>query len=270
MDFTLDQQIKAGIFVAVGVVIVALSILFLGDDKLSLTGTYELRVQLKQVQGLSPGSQVALSGLRIGRIDSIHFAKDTSDLIATLEIDKQHQKRVTQGAIAGVKTLGALGDKYIYITPGPKDAAVLQDGEMLDSDGGEDFLDMIAKKSTDLTNVVDVVNELNALLKNLNQDGRSRVMMDNMITASAQFKALMSDARESLNKDKMRELVAHMSNIMAKLDKGDGSLGALINDPTLHQRLTSLLGESPRRQFLKPLIRETIIHQEKGTKGVVK
>ena len=270
MDFTLDQQIKTGIFVVVGMVIVALSILFLGEDKMSLTGTYELRVQLRQVQGLSPGSQVALSGLRIGRIDTIQFAKDSADLIATIEIDKQHQKRITRGAIAGMKKLGALSDKYIYITPGPKDAPVLQSGELIESDGGEDFLDIIAKKSSDLSNVVEVVNELNTLLKNLNQDGRSRVMMDNMITASAQFKALMSDARESLNKDKMRELIAHMSNIMTKLDKGDGSLGALINDPTLHQRLTSLLGDSPRRQFLKPLIRETIIHQEKGAKGVVK
>lgn len=267
MEFSLHQQIKTGIFVLIGIVVISLSIIFLGEDRMSLTGTYRLFVELKQAQGLSRGSQVTLSGLRVGRVDVIDFSKSSTQLIAVLEIDQKYQQRITEGATVAVKTLGALGDKYIYINPGPADAPAVKSESTLPSDGGEDFLDLMAKKGNDLSNVVDVVNELEILLKNLNQNGRSAQMMENMITTSSQLKALVAETRESLNKDKMREAVTRMASIMAKIDKGDGTLGALINDPSLHQRLSSLLGDSPRRQFLKPMIRETIIHQEKGAKG---
>ncbi len=263
MEFKIDHQIKTGIFVVIGMMIVVLSFLYLGDEKVSLAGRYTLKVRLSQVQGLSPGSQVTLSGLRVGRIRQIDFADDSADLIALLEIDKSHQKRITQGAVAGVKTLGALGDKYIYITPGSAQAEPLQDGAQLVSDGGEDFLDILAQKSSDLSNVV---NQLNILLTNMNEQGRSRVAMENLVSASAQFKALMVETRDALNKDKMKQVVDRMASIMTKIDKGDGTLGALINDPTLHQKLSHFMGDSPRRQFLKPLIRETIQHQENGGK----
>ena len=267
MEFSLHQQIKTGIFVLIGLVVISLSIIFLGEDRMTLTGTYQLRVELKQAQGLSRGSQVTLSGLRIGRLGPIDFANNSTQLVAILEIDRKYQKRVTEGATVAVKTLGALGDKYIYINPGPADAPALKPGALIPSDGGEDFLDLIAKKGNDLSNVVDVVNELETLLKNLNQNGRSALMMENMIATSGQLKSLVAETRESLNKDKLREVVSRLDSILTKIDKGDGTLGALINDPTLHQRLSTLLGDSPRRQFLKPLIRETIIHQEQGLKG---
>lgn len=267
MEFSITQQIKTGIFVVLGLVLIVLSILLLGDEKTSLTGTYDLRVKLKQVQGLSPGSQVTLSGLRVGRISKIDFSNDSSDLIATLEISKPNQKRITAGAIAAVKTLGALGDKYIYISPGPADAKPLQDGDLLPSDGGEDFIDIIARKSADLSNVVDVVNQLNVLLSNLNEGGRSRILLENLIQVTAEMRALAADLRGSMNKDKLHQSVDRLSSILGKIDKGDGTLGALINDPSLHQKLSSLLGSTPRSQFLKPLIRETIQHQERGSKA---
>lgn len=263
MEFSTSQQIQVGIFVVVGVLVMAISIIMLGDDQVSFSGTYELRVQLKQVQGLNKGSMASLAGMRVGNVERIEFAPDAQELVAVLSIDRSFQKRITEGSTAAIKTLGALGDRYVYIAPGPLDAAPLSDGAMIPSDSGEDLFDVLSKRGPELTNIVEVINEMNVLLRNINQDNRSRQLMDNLIGASAQLKALATDARESMDKEKLKDAINRMSNIMTKIDRGEGTLGALINDPTLHQKISNLFGDSSRRQFLKPLIRESIREDER-------
>jgi phospholipid/cholesterol/gamma-HCH transport system substrate-binding protein len=262
VEFSRGQQIKVGIFVTLGVLIMCLSIIYLGDEQVSLGGAYELRVRFKQVQGLNNGSQVSLAGLRVGNVERIEFSMDSQDLVAVLKIHREFKKRITEGAIASVKTLGALGDRYIFINPGPLDALPLAEGAWIPSDDTGDLLDVIAKRGPELANIVDVVNELNQLLKNINEDNRSRILMENLIAAAHQLKSFAAEARGSMDQQKLRDAINRMASVMTKIDQGQGTLGALINDPTLHQKLMSLLGESPRRQFLKPLIRENIRSQE--------
>jgi phospholipid/cholesterol/gamma-HCH transport system substrate-binding protein len=54
---------------------------------------------------------------------------------------------------------------------------------------------------------------------------------------------------------------------MKKIDRGQGTLGALVNDSSLHNRLSRLLGASPRNQFLKPIIRDSIQTHEQSRNG---
>ena len=76
-------------------------------------------------------------------------------------------------------------------------------------------------------------------------------------------KAMVLDIRTNLPKNsELRKSVESLSSILKKVDTGSGSLGALINDPALHNRLKALLGGSPRNRHLKTLIRETIQKSE--------
>jgi phospholipid/cholesterol/gamma-HCH transport system substrate-binding protein len=173
-----------------------------------------------------------------------------------------------------VKTLGALGDRYVYIAPGDRLAPPLKEDAYLVAESADDFLDKLAKSGNQLSAVSDVINELLVLLKNINQDGRSSRIAENLAVTSADLKRITADLRVALaspgaggaSQNRLQEVLVHLQSILLKIDRGEGTLGALINDPTLHQKLVSLVGESPRRAYLKPLIRETIQHQEqKGT-----
>lgn len=267
MEFSYGQQFKVGIFVFIGVLVICLSIIFLGEDKMSFSGSHLLKVQFNQVPGLSKGSMISLAGVRVGNVERIEFASDSQNLVVVMKIDKAFEKRITEGTTATVKTLGALGDKYVYLKPGPVDGIPLKNGGFIPSETGDDLFDVIAKRGPELGNIVDVINEMNTLLKNLNQDNRSLVLMDNLITTTREFRQLALETRESLDKKKLREAIDRMANIMSKIDRGEGTLGALINDPSLHQKLTGMLGEAPRRQFLKPLIRDTIKERERVQKN---
>lgn len=254
MESSLSKELKVGIFTAVGIILFCLSIVLLGGDKFFFSSREKLKVHLPQVQGLGTGSVVSLSGVNIGNVDGLTFVDKSHDVEVTLSVNQSALKRITEGSKATVKTQGALGDKYIYIEPGPVEAAPLKPGAMIETDRSPDFLDLIAQKGAEMGEVVDVIKEMHILLANMNKDGRSARMFSNMADASAEMTKFFAESRETMRS---------MSSVMKKIDNGQGTMGALVNDSSLHNRINAFFGEQPRNKFLKPLIRDSIETNEK-------
>jgi len=257
METTLNHQIKVGIFTAIGIVLFCLSVILLGGDKFLFANRYNLKVRLPQVQGLGKGSVVSLKGVPVGNIEGIVFVPDSTDVEVTLGIEDGVKGRITKGSIASIKTQGALGDKYVYIEPGPRDAAPLASGSLLDNDKTPDFLDIIASKGSELGEVVEVIKEVRTMFQNINHEGRSARLMNNLVESSGEMAKTMQETRETMRMLR-QEAIVPLASVMQKLDRGQGTLGALINDKSLHNRLTEMVGSSPRNKFLTPLIRESI------------
>lgn len=262
METTLSHEIKVGIFALAGIVLFCLSILLLGGDKFFFSQSYVLKVRMPQVQGLAKGSVVSLSGVSIGNVDKIDFVHGSNEVEVTLTVQKSAQAKITEGSQASVKTQGALGDKYVYIDPGPIDATPLKDGAILPMDKTPDFLDIISSKGAEIGEIVDVIKEVKLLFANINRDGRSAKLMTNLVEGTNELAKFLTEGRETF-KLLRTEAVVPMASVMKKLDGGQGTLGALINDASLHNRLMGMLGEAPRNKFLKPLIRDSIETNEK-------
>jgi phospholipid/cholesterol/gamma-HCH transport system substrate-binding protein len=221
-----------------------------------------LKIRLPQATGLGVGSVVSLSGVPVGNVQDIDFVEKSSDVEVTISLEQAVQNRVTEGSKASIKTQGALGDKYIFIQPGPIDAQPLREGAILDTDRSPDFLDLIASKGAEMGEVVNVIKEVRILFENMNRDGRSGRLMSNLVDASGELSSFLKEGRETFRMMRTDAIVP-MASVMKKIDRGDGTIGALINDPSLHNRISSFFGEQPRNKFLKPLIRESIETNEK-------
>lgn len=262
-------ELKVGIFVALGLVASMISILLLGGDRFVFKKRAEYKVHFTEVQGLFPGSVVSLSGLPIGNIKSISMGDDLK-LELTLQVDPKITSKITEGAIVEIKTQGALGDKYIYIKPGPPDAHAIPEGSLLKADESDVFK-LLTDRQDGMARAVDVVKELHILLLSLNQDGKTAKMMGNMADASEKLKttlakldSLLGELNGQLPEDKkLKKALVSISNVMEKIDKGQGTLGQLINDPSVHQALKNYLGASQRGRLMKDLARETIQTQDK-------
>ena len=257
------NEIKVGIFALAGLVLFCLSVVLLGGDKLFLTRTYTLKLRMNQVQGLGRGSVVTLTGVGVGNIEDIKFVDKSRDVEVILNIESAVQSRITEGSKATIKTQGALGDKFVFIEPGPTDAAPIPSGGAIELDRTPDLFDVIATKGGDIGQIVEVIKEVRLLFENLNRDGRSAKMMSNLVEGTAELKPTLADMRETLRLIR-GDAVAPLASILRKINDGQGTLGALINDPSLHNRISSFLGEAPRNRFLKPLLRESIQTNEKN------
>lgn len=257
MESTSRHELKVGVFTAAGILLFCLSIILLGGDKMLFSRMYKLKVNLPQVQGLAKGSVVTLSGLQIGNVDDVRFTTGSNDVEVQISVELKVKPRITEGSVATVKTQGALGDKYIYITPGPAGGKPLEEGATLETDKAPDIIDLISSKGSQMGEIVEVIKELNILLQNLNYENRSARLMSNLVDVSGEMKSVMAEARDTFRLIKT-EAIQPLSSVIKKVDRGEGTLGALVNDPSLHNRLQGFLGDAPRNKFLKPLIRDSI------------
>lgn len=245
-----NSEIKVGLFMLVGLVFFGLIIIILGGNQFVFSKKYILSAQFKQAQGLGSGSIVSLAGISVGHVKELKFSRESNAIKVYLSLNEDFQDQITSEAIASVKTQGALGDKYIYITPSPT-GRPLQDGQTLKVDDKPDFLEAISERSEDFKGAGDIINELSSLLKNINDQNRSALLMENLTRTSKNLSQLTGDPD-------VKKTLIHLGNILKKVDEGDGTLGRLINDSALHEKIMSLLGDSPRNRYLKPLIQKSL------------
>jgi phospholipid/cholesterol/gamma-HCH transport system substrate-binding protein len=64
----------------------------------------------------------------------------------------------------------------------------------------------------------------------------------------------------------LSEAATSLNAILAKVKRGEGTLGAFVNDPTLYEDLTIITGGAKRSGMVKRVVKYTIRKYEKGQK----
>lgn len=265
MEVSKSTEVKVGLMIGAGLALFMVTTILLGGSKKFLSSMITLKVQMESVAGVGAGSVVQLSGIPVGNVTEIKFLPGSKNLEVVMQVESAYQDRLTEGSVAGVRTQGALGDKFIYITPGPSGSAVLPDGAVLPMEKGGDLFSTIAEAGDDFMKVFEVINQLNKLVANLNSDGKSAQLMPNLVDSTAELTKVLKNVNTMLEglkgKDGKSDLVlamASLQSVLSKVDKGQGTLGALINDSEIHDRIKTALGGSPQKDFMKNQAREAI------------
>ena len=86
---------------------------------------YQLR--LEHAAGLVKNNAVKIAGVNIGRVSEIHVDHDIA--VLTLQVDTEIELHEDARAIVRAKSL--LGEKYLQLHPGSKEAPVLGDGDVI-------------------------------------------------------------------------------------------------------------------------------------------
>jgi phospholipid/cholesterol/gamma-HCH transport system substrate-binding protein len=80
---------------------------------------------------------------------------------------------------------------------------------------------------------------------------------------AAAHELLFGESRELI--EDLAKSAVSLKNITARIDRGDGSLGALISDPTAYEDLKTILGNVKRNRILRELVRATISNRAEYT-----
>lgn len=265
MESHASTQLKVGIFIAIGAVFILGSIFFLGADKALFTSYVRLHAHFEQVQGLSVGSVVSLSGVTVGNVEAITFLPETNALDVKMKINKDFIQRITEGSQVEIRTQGALGDKFVFIIPADSRGKVVTEGTVLEVAKASDIIGVLSERGGEAGKIFDVIDELRAITHAINAENRLGRIMQNLDSASMSLTNTSKDVRLMTSQvmaqnsgEKLGKSIDRLNSILAKVDQGQGSLGALINDPTLHNQLKSLLGGSVRKNHVKTLLRTSI------------
>jgi phospholipid/cholesterol/gamma-HCH transport system substrate-binding protein len=92
--------------------------------------TYEIKVPFNEATQLAEQSDVRISGVNVGKVQSIDLAPNGEQALATVAIDAQYAP-LPESTRAILRTKTLLGETYIELTPGSREGPELEDGGIL-------------------------------------------------------------------------------------------------------------------------------------------
>ncbi len=173
----MSPQARVGLATLLGLVLVVVTVALLRGIGLRPRG-YELTVRFTNAAGLNEGTPVRMAGVAVGQVRAISLVDNQAQVKITVRPDV----RIPQGSHFVVASTGFLGDQFLSITPGPRDAPPIPEGALLQGD--EPFtLEALERRATEIADRVE------RLIDNFN-----RLAGDPEIQAN--FKQILRNANE--------------------------------------------------------------------------
>mgnify|MGYP001223273604 CR=1 FL=1 len=113
------------------------------DSKLFKKDGFRLHARFENIDGIVTGSKVKLSGVNIGTVQSISLEPDNFYAFITMDFDNEFS--FPDDTEASVQLEGLLGGSYISILPGGSDVFLLNNQEILYTQGATSLLNLMLK-----------------------------------------------------------------------------------------------------------------------------
>ncbi|WP_409478252.1 MlaD family protein [Pseudobdellovibrio sp. HCB154] len=250
-------KIKVGAFLALGILVLVVSVFMLGSNKSIFQNSYSISTYFDSVQGLNNGAVVSLAGVKIGNVESIEYDQDKNLVQVVFLMDSTYAKKIKTDSIVEIRTQGALGDKFLYITPGTAGEPVQNRGE-LKAEYGNDILAVLSKRGNESEKLFDTINNLNSIVKGLAEQNKLPSLINKLDQAAGNLNESSVKIKQAFAGNRLEKSMVKMDNILEKIDNGQGTLGALINDRSIHDRLKSILGAGQKQQQVKSIIKSSV------------
>ncbi|HYL47932.1 MAG TPA: outer membrane lipid asymmetry maintenance protein MlaD [Stellaceae bacterium] len=112
------------------VLVVAAVFLFFAytTTQVNATGGTQYTAQFDRVDGLRDGSDVKISGIKVGTVES--QALDPKTFLATITISIDPRIKLPDDSVAVIASPGLLGDNFVSIEPGNDDKVIAPGGRI--------------------------------------------------------------------------------------------------------------------------------------------
>ena len=192
----MSSTVRLGLFIVVGLAILASAIFLIGDKQFLFRNKYRLNAEFPSVIGLTEGGGVRVAGIHKGTVKQIDLP-GTPDGKVRVQMDVENSTRavIKKDSKASIASEGLVGDKYVDITFGSPNAEPINDGDTIQGQAPLELTDVVKKANQ-------VLDTANVAMAGVGQ------------------------------------AVGNLQSITGKIDRGTGTVGALVNDRTLFERVS--------------------------------
>lgn len=208
-----------GILVVIAIILVIVALVFMARGQKWLAKRSPYKVVLSKVHGLKPGTPVTISGMEVGHLKSLRLTPQSKVelVVEVLEEFKENIRRDSQASIAAA----LIGGKTIEITVGSSAQPLLPEGSIIPSQEPKEIAELLKD--------IDVKTPLKKL-----DDA-----LDNLKSITAK----LNDPQGDLFK-----LLGNVEWVTSQLKSGQGSVGAILQDPKMHGEIMAAI-DSLRRSL---------------------
>ena len=234
-----------GAFVLGGLLLFGAGLFLIGDRRLLFSRQFELNSTFSKVTGLQVGTRVRLAGLDAGEVLEIALPPRPSERFRVrMRMREDLRQLVRTDSVAAVQTDGIVGSAFIQVGVGSDEAPVVAPGATITGTDPIEFSDLIQEGrdtfrmvsrevvdlkgdvSTAIVALTETVQNVNGVITDVGDD------VQRVTTTSA---AAMEGVQGT---------VADARQLVADVRKGQGTIGQLLTDRALYDRLTGLGSEA--------------------------
>ena len=250
----MQQTARVGLFFLLGLALTWVTFETLRGGKVFKDQGYNLIAGFESLKELKEGDEVRMAGVKVGEVEKTRLAGRRAEAVLRI----MHSVKVKSDATASIIMAGLIGTNYVGIDLGTEAAPDLPDGAEIKT-----------KTTPDLNSVMSQIGDLGKKLEgalgnlsgSLSGDGKGGPGIVQKVDQ------LITENRENISKT-----TANLQSITDKVNKGEGTLGKLINDQTLHTELVATLdeikkGAAEAKTFIANA--QSIVDQVKAGKGAI-
>jgi phospholipid/cholesterol/gamma-HCH transport system substrate-binding protein len=229
------NQLRVGIFVLISIVILIFLILNASGDLNPFAKKLHLKARFADANGLREGSEVRLSGVRVGKIDKITLLPPSAEpnaprvealMVLNGTIDgRPATERIREDSTAQQGSPSLLGNEMlINISPGSALAGPVKDYAILRSSSSNTVNDFATSGTEVAQRLSKLSEQLSGIVKDV-QEGKGTV--GRLFNDEALYNNLNATVRET-------------EDLMLAIRSGKGSAGRFVNDPALYNNANEI------------------------------
>ena len=222
---SINRGVIVGVFIFLALAILFTAVFTIGNQQKAFEKTILLKAIFDDVNGLQPGNNVWLSGVKIGTVKKIKFSGNSSVEI-TMNIDESAAGHIQKNAKAKISSDGFIGNRIVVIYGGTKIAENIVNGDCLQSEKGistDNMLSILQQSNNNLLSITENLRTISEKIKNgnglLGQLIDNKQMSNNLRSTLTHFKTAAISTQEA---------TAKINSLVMGLD----NKGTLINELT--------------------------------------
>jgi phospholipid/cholesterol/gamma-HCH transport system substrate-binding protein len=238
-----------GVFVLSAVLLFSLGLFLIGDRQRAFVHHFDFFTSLNNVNGLSPGSKVRVSGFEAGQVVGIEIPDRPSDKFRLkLHIDSKLHHLIRDDSFVTVESDGLVGDKFLLIHQGSNQAHEAVSGTTLPGKEPIELAaviekmtgvmdrasvaigDITTKADNTLDAITTTVNNANGIMTGIrNGKGMAGMLLNDQQTATEARKAVANVQQAATN---LNQVTVQAKQVMTDLQSRDlfGKAEATLNN----------------------------------------
>lgn len=192
------QEITVGLFVLIGLVLLAVLLIQFSKGTSLFRGTYELRLHASDVGGLKQNASVLLAGVQVGNVSSIQLAPDGKSVTILLRIYKEYENRIHQDARFVIQQSGFLGDRYVAIIPTTNQGPVWTNGADVECEAPFNLQETARAAAGFIQRIDETAKKLNAAISDVRRLVLNQETLTNFAATIGNLRAATEQATNTV------------------------------------------------------------------------
>ena len=233
-----SQQIKLGLFVVVGAMLLIAALYFIGNRQHLFTKNIQLYAEFENVNGLQLGNNVRYSGINVGTVSKIEMT-DSAKIVVQMMIEEETGKYIRKDAIATIASDGLVGSMVVNILPGELSLPKVISGDTITSYSRIGADDMLSTLSVTNENAALLTSDLLKITNKILEGQGALGLLITDSTLTRDIKQTIVNLRESTKGT--ANTIYQLNKLISQVNLKNSPAGILLTDTISGNQLSAVL-----------------------------